>query len=97
MSTAVLEDRLDNVYRPSEEKAIRVFVGDKLVDEFDDLEDDFEVINEEDFAEQKRLTAEVEKELIGLLEKVLIDKSGSFKKKFEIYKKLFRLITKSLD
>lgn len=76
MSTAVLEERLDNVLRPSEEKPIRVFVGDKLVEEVDDVEDDFEVINEEDFTEQKRLTAEVEKELIGLLEKVLIDKSG---------------------
>ena len=76
MSTAVLEERLDNVLRPSEVKPIRVFVGDKLVEEVDDVEDDFEVINEEDFTEQKRLTAEVEKELIGLLEKVLIDKSG---------------------
>ncbi len=76
MSTAVLEERLDNVLRSSEEKPIRVFVGDKLVEEVDDVEDDFEVINEEDFTEQKRLTAEVEKELIGLLEKVLIDKSG---------------------
>jgi hypothetical protein len=76
MSTAVLEERLDNVLRSSEVKPIRVFVGDKLVEEVDDVEDDFEVINEEDFTEQKRLTAEVEKELIGLLEKVLIDKSG---------------------
>jgi hypothetical protein len=76
MSTAVLEERLDNVLRPSEVKPIRVFVGDKLVEEVDDVEDDFELINEEDFTEQKRLTEEVEKELIGLLEKVLIDKSG---------------------
>jgi hypothetical protein len=44
-----------------------------------EVEDDFEVINEEDFGES-RLTSEVEKELIEILEKVLIDESGKFTK-----------------
>ncbi len=41
----------------------------------DEVEDDFEVINEEDFGES-RLTSKVEKELIEILEKVLIDETG---------------------
>ena len=43
--------------------------------EVEDGDDDFEVINEEDFGESK-LTSKVEKELIEILEKVLIDESG---------------------
>ena len=45
--------------------------------EVEDGDDDFEVINEEDFGESK-LTSKVEKELIEILEKVLIDESGEF-------------------
>jgi hypothetical protein len=49
----------------------------KMEAEVEDGDDeDFEVINEEDFGESK-LTSKVEKELIQILEKALIDESGN--------------------
>ena len=63
-------------------------VGEKFTDkkstmeaEVEDGDDDFEVINEEDYGESK-LTSKVEKELIEILEKVLIDESGQFSNRF---------------
>ncbi len=51
----------------------------KMEAELEDGDDeDFEVINEEDFGESK-LTSKVEKELIQILEKVLIDESGNLR------------------